>query len=127
MKPIDQARAALGDSAAQFDRITALADEVTLERWRQITAEGFDPEHDDRHTAGELARAAAFHSMAAVAQYAHDDGNTAEADDLYDDAARLWPFDRQAHSTKPARRRLIIAAALILAEIERLDRRAGDQ
>ena len=99
--------------------------EIMQERVRQIVAEHHLPAHDDAHDMGELARAAASYALRAVRDqfpadrplhgvYAHR-------------TALLWPFARAAATPKTPRRNLVIAAALLVAEIERLDRRAAQQ
>lgn len=85
-------------------------EEIAAERRRQIEAEGWTPEHDDSHVMGELAMAAACY--AAPTMFARADG-----------LPELWPWSREWWKPKDRRRNLVIAAALIAAEIERLDRR----
>lgn len=92
--------------------MTAAARDVLAERRRQIEAEGWTPEHDDEHGAGEMAAAAACYALNAA-------GCGCEV-------ARNWPWDRSWWKPSTARRDLVKAAALILAEIERLDRAADD-
>jgi Lar family restriction alleviation protein len=88
------------------------ARDVLDERARQIDEEGWTPEHDDRHAAGTLACAAACYSFAAFHDsYFRDDGSPVG-----------WPWARQWWKPTNARRDLVKAGALILAEIERLDR-----
>ncbi|AKJ43788.1 hypothetical protein QQ39_06425 [Pragia fontium] len=82
------------------------------ERQRQITAEGWTQEHDDHHSNGELSDAAA-----AYAYCAH--GPSRPMPDV-------WPWDESWWKQTNPRRDLVKAAALILAEIERLDRAAGE-
>jgi hypothetical protein len=45
---------------------TAAASDVLAERQRQVTAEGWTPEHDDEHSDGEMALAASSYAL-----YAH--------------------------------------------------------
>lgn len=95
-------------------RCKALED-IAAERHRQIESEGWKPEHDDEHGLGELAGAAAAYAM---------------ADDFPNKAAELWPWEIGADGKnwwKPSdrRRNLVKAGALIVAEIERLDRIVG--
>lgn len=95
--------------------------DVLAERRRQIEAEGFTADHDDRHIRGELATAAACY--AAPSRY-----RLAALDLLWPPmwSGTLWK-PSGAHDDLTARRRdLVKAAALILAEIERLDR-TGDR
>ncbi|WP_173768955.1 hypothetical protein [Pseudazoarcus pumilus] len=91
---------------------TAAARDVLAERQRQIEAEGWTPEHDDEHSSGEMAAAAgcyAFH--AALGGWP-------------DLSPYLWPWDKAWWKPTTPRRTLVKAGALILAEIERLDRAA---
>lgn len=97
--------------------------ELLMERGRQLTELGYSAAHDDGHDMGELARAAASHSLSA-ASWQFPEGNQYR-EVMRGRAAEAWPFDRQATSLKTARQHLVIAGALIIAEIERLDRLAG--
>ena len=91
---------------------TAAARDVLAERQRQITAEGYDSGHDDMATRGQLAIAAGC--------YAIWSGHPALI------GAFSWksffPWDWKYWKPSTPRRNLIRAGALILAEIERLDR-----
>lgn len=89
---------------------SALRD-VIAERHRQISAEGFTPEQDDRYTDGELGVAAACYIMADV-----EPGS---------DVPELWPWSVEYWKPTNLRRDLVKAGALILAEIERLDRQTA--
>lgn len=80
--------------------------DVQAERRRQITAEGWTPEHDDLYCAAELPRAAAAYIL-----------NGAN-----DEAPAIWPFSAKWWKPRDARANYMRAGALILAEIERLDR-----
>lgn len=88
--------------------------DVQEERRRQITAEGWTPEHDDEHSHGQMARAAACYALAGSS--APNDGTAALLVSL------AWPWDEQWWKPSTARRDLVKACALALAEIERLDR-----
>lgn len=93
-------------------------DEIAAERRRQIEVEGWTSLHDDGHANGELASAAACYSM-----------NTGR--DRLPVVPKGWPWTRSWWKPKDRRRDLVRAAALIVAEIERLDRATpvsdGDQ
>jgi hypothetical protein len=91
---------------------TAAARDVLAERRRQQEVEGWTPERDDMYTNCELARAAATYS---VCTRAHELK-------VCDVVAWPWPI----HWWKPStyRRNLEKAGALILAEMDRLDRAA---
>jgi hypothetical protein len=93
-------------------RLSRAAEDVFAERQRQITVEGFTLECDDRHTRGELAAAAGCYALWG-------------ADVFEEGGPLLWPWDDQLWKPKSRRRDLVRAAALIIAEIERLDRDAG--
>lgn len=97
------------------DNTRAIRD-VIAERLRQQSVEEWTPEHDDEHSAGELAAAAsayAFH--ASMSDHARNE---------YEGVPLSWPLDWDEGWWKPTTRRrdLVKAAALIIAEIERLDR-----
>lgn len=97
--------------------------DVLAERQRQIDLEGWTAEHDDAHDAGELSAAASAYSIAA-ADVMHP---ASQGDGDYESAPPLaWPWDGAwwKPGTDP-RRMLLKAGALILAEIERLDRSAA--
>lgn len=92
--------------------------DVIAERRRQVDDEGWDAEHDDQYqNSGQMAQAAAAYALrASPAQYNH--------------AHDLWPWSDEWWKPKDVRRDLVRAAALIIAEIERLDRhsqKAGEQ
>jgi len=98
---------------------TRAARDVLAERRRQISGEQWSPEHDDFHEEGELADAAACYAAGSIpmAQVAPDS-------DRY---VSLCPWDQSWWKPSGGRRRnLVKAGALILAEIERLDRAERD-
>lgn len=82
--------------------------DVQAERRRQITAEGWTPDHDDLYCAAELPRAAAAYILSGA----------------NDEAPAIWPFSAKWWKPRDARANYMRAGALILAEIERLDRAA---
>ncbi|TCL90326.1 hypothetical protein C8J38_10842 [Rhizobium sp. PP-WC-2G-219] len=82
--------------------VVGLADAIA-ERMRQREVENWSPEHDDKYTDDELTRAARCYLI----------GNPGH-----------WPWDYAWWKPTDRRRDLIKAAALIIAEIERLDRAA---
>lgn len=90
---------------------TRAASDVLAERRRQIEAEGWTPEHDDEHTRGELVQAAADLCL---------DGTDFRVADPDGDRMIGWGLTERHRDDR--RRQLVIAGALILAEIERLDR-----
>ena len=101
---------AVGSAAAaptvKAEQVSAAARDVLAERQRQINIEAWTPAHDDLYCAAELPRAAAAYIL-----------NGAN-----DDAPYIWPFAAKWWKPKDARANYVRAAALILAEIERLDR-----
>lgn len=96
----------------------AVAD-VVAERQRQIGGEGWDYDHDDRHTSGELLfAAAAYCENVGQAQLLGFGDDTAQVQHV----PQYWPWSLQWWKPKNRRRDLVRAAALLVAEIERLDR-----
>ncbi|HHW2087655.1 TPA: hypothetical protein ACUT5H_000248 [Pseudomonas aeruginosa] len=85
--------------------------DVQAERRRQNNAEGWTPEHDDLYCAAELPRAAAAYILSGA----------------NDEAPAIWPFVAKWWKPRDARANYVRAGALILAEIERLDRAAASQ
>lgn len=92
-----QQRATLSDAAR----------DVLAERQRQISIEGWTPKHDDQHDCHEMAEAAAC--------YAYPELITAVG-------IHVWPWNPGWWKPKDRRSNLIRAGALLLAEIERIDR-----
>lgn len=92
-------------------------EEIAAERKRQIEAEGWTAAHDDTHDKGEMAIAAAHYaSFSAMPEHLRNE--VTEEDAL----SHGWPWDASWWKPTAPRRDLIKAAALIVAEIERLDR-----
>lgn len=89
------------DEAGAQGEVTAAARDVLAERSRQIEAEGWTTEHDDQHSNGEMARASACYAL---------------------NNAANWPWSISWWKPSDRRRNLVKAGALIIAEIERLDR-----
>ncbi len=89
---------------------------ICTERERQISEEGWTPEHDDEHSTGEMAAAAscyALHSLTFTGDVA-----------AYRSAPppENWPWDAEWWKPKNPQRDLVRAGALIAAEIDRVDR-----
>lgn len=101
-----------GDTASHCD--TAAARDVLAERRRQVSDEGWTPEHDDTHSDGEMAGAAACYAL-----YRSHLNLPPMGGDLLE---QVWPWAAEWWKPTDRRRDLVKAAALILAEIERLDR-----
>lgn len=110
---------------AQMDRIHALRQrlrepippqsvpdsitDVAKERARQINGEGCSAIHDDRWDAGELATAGGLYAL--------------DARNASSQVPTTWPWDEEWWKpTDDRRRNLVKAAALMIAEIDRLDR-----
>lgn len=89
---------------------TQSARDVMAERERQKSVEGWTEAHDDQHTRGEMVAAASTYALATIIR--------GLSVDLY------WPWDMKWWKPKKPRQNLVRAAALIVAEIERLDRAA---
>lgn len=85
------------------------------ERARQITAEGFDRGHDDEHDSGALALAGGCYAMRSIGLKYYDSDET-EAPPI------AWPWSKADWKPKGPTRDLVRAAALIVAELERLER-----
>ncbi|HCT2271382.1 TPA: hypothetical protein ACGARS_005013 [Klebsiella pneumoniae] len=103
--------------------VSASAADLLAERQRQVTAEGWSSKHDDQYKNTELAFAAscyAFHAAAASWDL-EDDGIPYDSHPV----PKQWPWDPSWWKPTDARRDLVKAGALILAEIERIDRAAG--
>lgn len=115
--------------------------DVVNERRRQVEVEGWTPEHDDEHEPGVLAEAAACYAHAGflAAYFAHqgslpEDQRGIDMEDVppphrwppfegRDESLDLsWPWAKGWWKPGGSRRMLVKAAALLLAEIERLDR-----
>lgn len=104
--------------------------EVAAERRRQVEKEGWSERHDDQHTDRSMALAAALYASPIDLKEVEVRANG----DIFVSDPWPWKFiapvdsrggsgnawdKRQKHDQ---RRRLVIAAALIIAEIERIDR-----
>ena len=92
--------------------MTHAARDVLAERQRQIEVEGWTPENDDAYQSGDIADAAACYAMTSPRMR----GDRSAPFD--------WPWVGRWWKPTDRRRNLVKAGALILAEIERLDRAA---
>ncbi len=104
--------------------MTEAAISVLAERQRQIEKEGWTPAHDDEFKSAPLAVAAACYALDAAC---HSDVHVSWKARFNEAARSLWPFDSEWWKPKSQRENLVRAGALILAEIERLDRAAAPQ
>jgi len=106
--------------AVEMNELTQAALDVLAERRRQIEAEGWTPEHDDEHVNDEIAAMAALYAMPEGARD-WDASSTGYGDTLQQ---AMVPSGWYMPTFRDRRNQLIKAGALILAEIERLDRMA---
>jgi len=92
-------------AAAPAD-LTAAARDVLAERRRQVEQEGWTPARDDEYVDGQLASAAVAYAQAYTPYL----------------IPCSWPWTAEWFKPADDRRNLVKAGALILAEVERLDR-----
>lgn len=116
-------------TAQGVDALTPAARDVLAERKRQIEAEGWKPESDDVYDTGEMALAAACYaahsaSCAAIKAPHTARGVFVRTRSAQDFVGEMWPWSADWWKPSGHRRNLEKAAALILAEIERIDRAA---
>lgn len=98
---------------------------IAAERERQQSEEGWTPEHDDQHVAGEMAVAAACYAL--PSREREQGYNATPGCNHYTEVTRfdkLWPWDRKwwKPTPKDRKREIIKACALLVAEYERLSR-----
>ncbi|WP_286996677.1 MULTISPECIES: hypothetical protein [Comamonas] len=98
-----------------LDALTDAARSVLAERARQIAVEGWTPERDDAYNRGVLAEAGGIYAL-----HAFDPRRDNEVPEG-------WPWRSKWWKPSTPRRNLEKAAALILAEIERIDRMCAAQ
>lgn len=114
---VDEALCSKDNKGSRMNKYAQLMAE---ERERQISEEGWSPEHDDEHVNGELANVAAcFSATNELYLYSkHSDG-------LHNmTACHLYPWEDKYYkkASKNRKQQLIVAGALIIAELERLER-----
>lgn len=115
-------------TAAKAEERTQAEQDVLAERVRQRNVEGWSEQHDDEHADESLAQVAACYALPTALRMIKGGYWTGAA--RYDDSYwvepkwSLWPDSWNFEWWKPKDRRcdLVRAGALILAEIERLDR-----
>lgn len=104
-------RAAMNAASRELGSMIRAITDVMDERQRQIEAEGFTREHDDKNSGHNLTRAAAAYAL--NGPYPSDD------------PPWFWPWDGKWWKPKYERRDLVRAAALIIARIEQIDRKGA--
>lgn len=104
----------MSEAADEIERLrgSQAVMDIVAERERHTAEEGWTPEHDDTHTFGELGVAAACYALMRPGGLSH----------LNATAKRLWPWGEEWWKPAGRRRNLVKSGALIVAEIERLDR-----
>ncbi|ASC68626.1 hypothetical protein B9P52_32045 [Achromobacter denitrificans] len=107
----DAAIAAMCPASGAGDALTAAARDVLAERERQISVEGWSTHHDDAYTGDQLALAASCYALP-------------PGEFEIPGPPQQWPWPSAWWKPGDRRRELVKAGALILAEIERLDRAA---
>ncbi len=112
---LEEAVAIAHDAVAGLPDPDAAIRSIVHERQRQIEAEGWTPEHDDQYQNSELCRAAAGYAL-----YAHADQSWKNYH-----VPNSWPFPAKWFKPADARRMLVKAGALVVAEIQRIDRAAA--
>ncbi len=102
---------------------------IAAERERQIKEEGFDAKHDadEFHQNGELAQAACYYA------WPHDWVDSCSSDAYYNHPVEsvfypiTWSKKWAKRSSKSRLRQLVVAGALIAAEIDRLLKERGEK
>jgi hypothetical protein len=107
LRHVVKATKELADMISPTERVIR---EITMERKRQVEKLSYLPEDDDNQSRGELAQAACY--MA----FPGDPSGLG----LF---PRDWSLETHSYRRgKTTRERLVVAAALLVAEIERIDR-----
>jgi hypothetical protein len=98
---------------------------IAAERERQVSQEGWTPEHDDKHRDGAIAKAAACYAIGEDPPIYRGTirGVGFESEPRIH---RLWPWDAAWWKPSYRIRDLVKAGALIAAEIDRLQRMPPD-
>lgn len=90
--------------------------DIAEERVRQISGEGWSPEHDNAHASGEMAKAAAAYALAPhTHKYAASESPS------------FWPWGQQWWKPKSMHLNRVRAGALLVAELARYFRTAPQQ
>jgi hypothetical protein len=120
--------AALSPAPAPLgDGWVLVINDIGAERRRQIEAEGWTPENDDTHDKGEMAMAGGMYALNSAMASKFVASGAIPRSMIDSSVSRCppppnWPWDAHWWKPKGRRRDLVKAAALIIAEIERLDR-----
>ena len=93
--------------------------QIVAERERQVTAEGWTPEHDEHHDAGVLARAAVCYADLHVDTSWPGENPYEAHTDPDQPPAEAWPFDAEWWKPQDRLRDLVRAGALVAAEADR--------
>lgn len=117
-----------------MDDLSQAAVDVLAERRRQVEVEGWTAKHDEHHHRGQLAKAAAAYAYFGSLTETQRKIGSDQTSVFHSIVQQLFPawgtsyggWDWQWWKPKSRRQDLVRAAALIIADIERLDRR-GDK
>lgn len=107
------------DTALQHTPLYAAIDLLASERIRQVSEEGWTPEHDVGHDGGELAAAALCYIRHATAE---DDQRARFG--AQETAPHGWPWSVEWWKPTAPDRDMVKGGALLLAELERIARAA---
>jgi hypothetical protein len=110
----------LEDGWRSGDDISKAMNDVINERLGQQDREGWTLEHDDQHVRGEMATAAYCYVGEVCYRREHPNAGLSSA------PPAEWPWESAWWKPKGDREDLVRAAALIVAEIERIDRAAEE-
>lgn len=110
-------KVATAQAAESVPAMSDAARDLLAERARQVQEEGWTPEHDDEHSCGEMAEAAACYAASA----------RVPTSTKRRQCPGYWPWAAKWWKPSDQRRDLIKAGALILAELERIDRATRKQ
>ena len=116
----------------RLEQTDGVLSEIMYERVRQVS-KGYDAAHDDADDEGNHARAAAYYATCGYWQrqweYGEDPERAVDKDELDDvmlqakDGSLGYPWSADTIRVETtARANLVKAAALLVAEIERIDR-----
>jgi hypothetical protein len=99
-------------------------DLISQKRWEQVNKHGFNRNHDDKHTDGELTAAACVYADMANYHGEMDLFNGSGKAKVHIPRDFKWPFDKKYLKLTPNDRvnELSKAGAFIAAEIDRLNR-----